>query len=313
MSIPPILLITFNRPDTVAKVIQALRRWRPPVIYFASDGPRAHKAGEAEAVTVTRALTSTIDWPCRLHTRFSTHNLGCKQGVSSAISWFFAHEPAGIILEDDIVPGEDFFTYCTALLDKYAEDPRVYHISSINYRTKHQHLNASYYASHIPHVWGWAGWRDKWARYQDAEQHLQPEEVSAVLQRTFPRPEMVQYFAQRLEAIRQGASDSWSLIWAYTLWRENGLSLTPKVNLSTNIGMGIRTSGANFRGVSHRGTFGFYPTRTLNPLVHPATLQADNEKDLWVFSRVIRWNFRRKLKNKLWSYWERISPPKIHA
>ncbi|OUT72277.1 MAG: hypothetical protein CBB79_06555, partial [Synechococcus sp. TMED19] len=127
----PVLLLTWRRPDTTKQVIEALRAVSPSHLYVASDGPRSQ--AEARAVEATRDLISAlIDWPCELRTRFIDHNQGCQLGVSSAISWFFENEEAGIILEDDCVPHPDFFTYCRALLMRYSYDTRIWCISGDN-------------------------------------------------------------------------------------------------------------------------------------------------------------------------------------
>ncbi len=74
-----------------------------------------------------------VDWDCEVHTLFREENLGCGRGVSGAISWFFEHEEAGIILEDDIRPEASFFPFVTELLHRYADDPRVWAVSGCNF------------------------------------------------------------------------------------------------------------------------------------------------------------------------------------
>ena len=51
-------------------------------------------------MTSCRPSTGT----CEVQTLFQESNLGCGLGVSTAITWFFANEERGIILEDDIIP-----------------------------------------------------------------------------------------------------------------------------------------------------------------------------------------------------------------
>ena len=113
----PVLLLTWRRPDTTRQVLDALRAVAPTKLYVASDGPR--NQAEAKAVQATRDLISEhIDWSCQIKTRFCAENQGCQLGVSSAITWFFEHEEAGIVLEDDCVPHPDFFVYCRELLER---------------------------------------------------------------------------------------------------------------------------------------------------------------------------------------------------
>src|SRR5690348_9995051 len=96
----PILLIVFNRPDTTARVFDAIRTARPPRLYVAADGPRDRK-GEAEICAKVRQIATAVDWPCQLYTLFRDQNLGCRLGPKTAIDWFFENEIGGIVLEDD--------------------------------------------------------------------------------------------------------------------------------------------------------------------------------------------------------------------
>ena len=63
-----------------------------------------------------------------MKTLFRTENLGCKQAVSSAITWFFDNEPEGIILEDDSPPTLSFFWFCQELLVRFRHDERVWQV-----------------------------------------------------------------------------------------------------------------------------------------------------------------------------------------
>ena len=130
----PVLLLTFNRPDTTVQVLEAIRAARPTRLFVASDGPRPNVPTDAERVAATRALVDEmIDWPCHVEYRYSDTNQGCGIGVASAISWFFEHEEAGIILEDDTVPSASFFLFCDELLERYREDERIGMISGTNH------------------------------------------------------------------------------------------------------------------------------------------------------------------------------------
>src|SRR5689334_9315101 len=116
MILPPVLLLIFNRPDTTALVMEALRRARPSRVYVAADGPR-EGMGEDERCERARRIATEVNWPCEIKTLFRKCNLGCGRALSGAIDWFFEHEEQGIILEDDCVPSQSFFPYCAELLD----------------------------------------------------------------------------------------------------------------------------------------------------------------------------------------------------
>src|SRR5262245_4245058 len=121
----PVLFLIFNRPDTTAKVMEAIRSARPRRLYVAADGPRPQPPDEADRCEKAREIATAIDWPCHLHTLFRKQNLGCRKAVASAIDWFFDHEEEGIILEDDCFPSGDFFRFCELLLPRFRSEKRV--------------------------------------------------------------------------------------------------------------------------------------------------------------------------------------------
>jgi hypothetical protein len=116
---PPVLLIAFNRVDTLAEVIRALAPVAPSRMYVAADGPRAGRPDEAERCALVRRMLTDLPWRCEIKTRFLDANAGCARGVSGAISWFFDQESEGIVLEDDCVPDPSFFPYCAEMLERY--------------------------------------------------------------------------------------------------------------------------------------------------------------------------------------------------
>ncbi len=162
----PVLIIAFNRPDHLKALIERLREIKPRTIYLAVDGPRGPR-DEAQ-VRECQALAGTIDWTGDVHTQFQESNLGCGEGVTAAITWFFDNVDRGIILEDDIIPEPSFFPFCTELLDRYENDERVFAISGCNPVPSHAQSDpeAAYRFAQVTHVWGWATWKRSWQRYQ---------------------------------------------------------------------------------------------------------------------------------------------------
>lgn len=239
-----VLFLIFNRPDTTARVFEAIRRARPARLYVAADGPRASRAGEAAACAETRDIITRIDWPCELHTLFRDQNLGCKAAVSGAISWFFDHEAEGIILEDDCLPSPSFFPYCDALLDKYRDDDRVGQVSGSRFFADEARLDgaASYVFSRYGSIWGWASWRRAWQHYdpdlRDWDRMTRPENLDAA----FPdRRERMAKLAIGKQ-LKNGSLDTWDYQWGFTKAYQSQLSVVPSHNLIVNIGFGAEAT-----------------------------------------------------------------------
>src|ERR1700761_2973608 len=88
----PVLFIIFNRPDVTTQVFKQIKQAKPSRLYVAADGPRSHKTEEALLCAQTREIVKQVDWECEVKTLFREGNLGCRDGVSSAIDWFFNQE-----------------------------------------------------------------------------------------------------------------------------------------------------------------------------------------------------------------------------
>lgn len=141
----PVLLILFNRPDLTQKLISILRAARPPKVYIAIDGPRTAYPEDEQKVREVREIAHSIDWTKQVQFLIRENNLGCGEGPSSAIDWFFEQEEQGIILEDDIHPCADFFPFCHEMLTRYAEDERVATIVGHSFIPTHLRHPAGYF------------------------------------------------------------------------------------------------------------------------------------------------------------------------
>lgn len=234
----PILFLIFNRLDTTKKVFSKIRQIQPLRLYIAADGHRPKCQGEAEKVQEIRDyITDHIDWNCEVKTLFREQNLGCRIAVSTAIDWFFCHEPEGIILEDDCLPAQSFFTFCQALLEYYRNDTRIMHISGNNFQLGNFTTNYSYFFSKYGGSWGWASWRRAW-KYFDLDMQTWSE---------FKKMKMIDficdewnekmYWTSIFERTAQGIPNTvWDYQWLYARWTQSDLSIVPAINLVSNIG-----------------------------------------------------------------------------
>lgn len=234
----PILFLTFNRPDKTARVFEVIREARPTTLYLASDGPREGREAERDLVLETRKVMSLIDWPCEVHKLYRDENLGCRKAVASAISWFFEHEESGIILEDDCLPDPSFFPFATAMLEKYNDDPRVFHVNGSNFLpdSKTESIQSTYYFSKNVHVWGWASWRRAWENYSIDMDGIEDNETQHIILSQFKDKKIGKFWISLFKHIKNKNVNTWDAQWAYATLRSKGVCITPKINLVENIG-----------------------------------------------------------------------------
>jgi len=242
-----VLFMAFNRPATTEKVFDAIRKAKPTKLYLSVDGPRRDVEGEIAQVEKVQNIVSNIDWPCEVKKLFRKENKGCKNAVSGAISWFFEHEEMGIILEDDCLPSQSFFPYCSELLERYKNDLRVAQISGFNYGYNNKKLKYDYIFSKYAMIWGWATWRDRWEKYSLELGNLDEVKESDQLSLLFGRSELARKLRQ-FDRVKSGGVDTWDYQWSYMMLINNQFTIIPKNNLILNIGFGedsTHTSGKN--------------------------------------------------------------------
>lgn len=272
-----ILFVIFNRPETTRQVFEQIRQAQPKRLYVAADGPRPDRQTDLPLCSRTRSVIEQVDWDCQVFTLLRRENLGCKYAVSSAITWFFEHEPEGIVLEDDCVPNWSFFRFCDELLERYRNEARVTAICGANFQKGAWHPAESYYFSRNTHVWGWASWRRAWNRY-DVEMKGWPVFTATnKLKEIFPESWAARYFWMRLLSdVAAGKVDTWDYQWTWTSWQHGGVSILPARNLVKNIGF---NSEATHTKHTEAWLLEMKAEEITFPLVHPDAVKACIEAD----------------------------------
>ena len=250
----PVLFIVFNRPDTTLKVFESIRKAKPKKLYIACDGPRDSNDADVEKIKKVREICKGIDWTCELKTRFRKKNLGCKYAVSSAINWFFENEEEGIILEDDTLPSNSFFEFCSYFLDYYRDEKVIWHIGG--YKPKEiKKDNYSITFTRYTHIWGWATWKDRWKHY-DVNKTIKSEDLDLL--------KKYEYFRGRrktekrikiLKNLFKGEINTWDYQWNLCVRMHSGLAVRCNKNLVENIGHNHTDATHTFKKTKENKSF----------------------------------------------------------
>ena len=278
----PVCFLVFNRPELTSRVFQALREARPPRLYVAADGPR-DIAGEDLACEAVRRVVDQVDWDCEVYTLFQEQNLGCRRGVQTGIDWFFDHEEAGIILEDDCLPDPSFFPFVSELLDRFHDEESIKMISGDYFAGDNFPAHFSYSLTHFTHIWGWASWRRAWAECDQSMPGWEQLRSSTWLEEIGGSKAFARYWTAAFDGVANGTVDTWDYAWQYAVWRAQGLVVQPTQNLVTNLGFG---SGATHTqdASAWRANLGVVPMEL--PLKHPTVLMRDEARDTWADDHV---------------------------
>jgi hypothetical protein len=272
----PVAFLIFNRPDTTARVFEAIRQAKPPQLLVVADGPRPDRADDIEKCKAARAIIEGVDWDCEVLTNYSDLNLGCKNRVSSGLDWVFSLVEEVIILEDDCLPHPSFFRFCQDLLDYYRNDERITAISGDNFQFGRKRTGYSYYFSCYNHIWGWATWRRAW-QYYDVKMKLWQEiRDGNWLESILGKTQAVKYWTKIFQTYYDGKIDTWDYPWNFACWIQNGLTILPNVNLVSNIGFGEDATHTS----SSKSRVANLPVKEINfPLKHPPFLLRHVEAD----------------------------------
>lgn len=262
----PILFVIFNRKETALKSFERIKGAKPEKLYIASDGPRANRKGEAERVEDTRkAILDAIDWPCEVKTLFQTENLGCGQGVYTAINWLFDNEERGIILEDDCIAEKTFFSYVGELLEKYKDDQRIGMIAGYNPVTL-KNYPYSYIFSRYKSCWGWATWRRAWVNMDIDMKWRETSSETSILANMGDEGRDLSGWKFKLNAIDKKYVSAWDWQWFFTLGAQNQLCIYPLHNQIANIGNDQDATHTSLSSIT-------IPSKPLKmPLKHPQYL-----------------------------------------
>lgn len=272
-----VLFLVFNRPDTTRQVFEAIRAAKPPRLYVAADGPRTNRVGEAERCNQVRQIATNIDWPCELVTLFRDENMGCKNAVSSAISWFLEQEEEGIILEDDCLPSQSFFQYCDELLCHYRFDTRIGMIAGTNMEKTESKKENSYFFSRLVQIWGWATWRRAWATYdKDMVRWHDFQSQNGFGNLGIPK-KIAEYVTPSFDQVSAGKIDTWDYQWSFSMISAGMLTVVPTVNMISNIGFGMdatHTTQGSDDSASRK------IKETIFPITHPQFVMSNENYDL---------------------------------
>ena len=274
----PILLITFNRPDHARQVLQEIRKQQPAQLFVCQDGAREGNALDQDHMQQVRdVINELVDWPCELHTLYQEKNLGCGQGPTAGISWFFSQVEMGVILEDDCIPHPDFFSYCDELLKKYKYDSRVSFIGGCNHQLPVS-LDESYSFMGGHHqTWGWATWRRTWEQFDYNLTRWDEKQFKNVIRRYYKDNRQRAYWMNIYEQVKRNRMNEscWDYQFYFSCWEKGQLAICPNVNLVSNVGFGYdatHTNGENNALLSVQ-------TTSILPLKHPNEVKYNQKLD----------------------------------
>ena len=302
----PVSVFFYRRPEHLRKVMAKIREAQPTVLFGVSDGPKPGSEEIRKGVEESRKVfREAIDWPCRWEVLERESNLGSYLSVSRGLDWVFERVDETIVLEDDTLPGPDFFRFTAELLEQYRDKVSVGAICGNNYDDPDDWPEtASYRFTRYHHSWGWGTWKRAW-KFFDRDESLQAE-IPRIRKENWmglSRREWA-YWQRCFKRTYAKQLDAWDYRWTLSLWAHRMMCIIPRVNLVQNIGFdqqATHTVEANFATLK---------MHTVSPLLFPLIFPEEEGPNEMLDEKVFQKHYqvlegRRNLWQKLWDRLQR--------
>jgi hypothetical protein len=326
----PVALVFFNRPHALSKVFAEVKKAKPTILFLIQDGPRKDNNDDIIKVAECRKIVEQVDWDCDVRRNYSAENLGCGRRPFTGISWVFSKVDRAIILEDDCVPSQSFFPFCSELLERYLHDERVFLISGMNMELKTATCKESYFFGYSGTNWGWASWRRCWEKVDYNMDFVNDLYTIRLLKEKLKMISgkkglnEIKIFIETNERLNRGENISyWDVQWQTVRYMHSQLSIIPAKNMITNIGIGEGATHSKIidKRKPNKGKINFFFNDRYEidfPLAHPRYLlqniDYDKKVDARIYPNILIRAIRKaiNIKKKLWLTMVRSSPKFLH-
>ncbi|MED5280168.1 MAG: hypothetical protein VYA10_01680 [Verrucomicrobiota bacterium] len=272
----PILLMAFIRPDLVKRAMERLSKFAPPILYVMGDGPRSES--EASLCEQSRKIAMNPTWECEVIPILNDDNQGVVASFVKGMNIMFSEHEFGIYLEDDIMLSESFYDFAQEILLTYRDDTRIGHVNSTNFIPHYdpKDYEGSYFFSEYAFEWGFATWKRMWDLYDvkmlDWRDVNQKKMLGEHCFNSRERKSLKRMFDLHCDNPRPLA---WGYQWLFSCLHNKALAVTPKVNMSLNVGFN-RNDSTNTSGENPVAN----PIANCRfPLIHPSKICRDAEYD----------------------------------
>ena len=229
-----VLILFFNRPGSLSKVFEEVRKARPSRLFLYQDGARGPE--DKKGMEACRKIVENVDWECDVRRNYQEKNYGVDPSNYMAQKWAFGLADKCIVFEDDSIPSQTFFSFCKEMLDRYENDERIGMIAGFNTDEETKDTDDSYFFTSVFSIWGWASWKrvvDKWdsgySWMDDKTESLRVERI--VKERGLCRDTL-----RACKSHRESWRDYYETIFWSSMVLNSQLAIMPRVNMITNLG-----------------------------------------------------------------------------
>ena len=160
-------------------------------------------------------------------------NIGLAKNIILSIDKYIKIKKKLIILEDDIVTSPSFLSYMNFFLNHF-NDTNIWHISGYVPEIFSKKLQ-SFFLTRMMQCWGWATWETKWKYFRKDPIYFY-DNFSKQDIYEFNLENIHKYNWKQILENKDGTIDTWAIFWHATIFKNNGLCLSPNKSYIKNIG-----------------------------------------------------------------------------
>lgn len=265
-NLAPIVLFVYNRLEHTRKTIDALKRNKlaeESDLFIFSDGP---KPGQEEKVHMVREYLKEVTGFHNVSVIERGRNWGLANSVIAGVTDIVNRYGKIIVLEDDIVCAPSFLQYMNDSLEKYQLFSKVFSIAGYSYlqEREKEDIPDTYFLK-ITCSWSWATWKDRWEYFDAQASGYRRLTWDCKMRKEFNYGNTYDYYSMLMAQMkkkplvsipflaRKKHLDSWAVRWYWSVFKQGGLTLYPRVSFVKNIGFdGSGTHCGTSDGMSGR-------------------------------------------------------------
>jgi len=239
----PVALFVYNRLDTTKKTIDCLlinnlASETDLIIY--SDGGK--DVNSWKKVDKLRSYLKTINGFKSVTIIERSENYYIEKNIIEGVTEILYKYGKIIVLEDDVLTNKYYLEYMNDSLNRYENEQRVMHISSMNHFDISPEYDANF-TSLMECGWGWATWKNRWDLFKSFKSRS--EAISGLSDMDLNNIE----YGGRFKCLNSldYKPIPWDICWSISIYKNNGLCLEPSYPLSQNIGLYNGTHYSNSR------------------------------------------------------------------
>ncbi len=313
MTLAPIIVFNYNRPDHSQQVWDALASnefAKDSELYLYCDGPKVDASEEMKQRIFSLhnqakhyAENVLKDGKFKeIHVICSEVNKGLRTSIISGVTEVINKHGRAIVLEDDLVTSPYFINYMNRALDKYENYKGVFSISAQSYINPKDfpadyHYDVYACQTHLPT--GWATWADRWNIVDwDID-----KKMSLLLQNeTFMRNAFMrggQDLYYRSLKDRLNGLDVWSICFSLEHFKNHAVSILPVISYIHNIGFdgsGMNSGNTKKSALNHS----YYVDAKRDPRLLDVVYEDSRIINMWYSGSVMqRRSFIKRVINRI--------------